>query len=297
MIIEGREKDLGDGFEVRRVMPHPRRRQCGPFVFWDHFGPKDFRPGERFDVRPHPHIDLATITYLFDGEIIHRDSLGSHQAITPGAVNWMTAGTGIVHSERTSEEKERNGQRLEGIQSWVAMPKAAEQGEPSFRHHPPGSLPSWQWPGAKVTLILGDAYGHSSAVEYPAAIFYVHIEAEAGAEFALPQGHDEKAIYVAGGEVVFRGETLTKGKMMFADDAGPEELVSVKSKARILLLGGATLDGERHIWWNFVSSSPERIQKAADDWRHERFPVVPGDNEDRIPLPEDGPPPPVQVGS
>ncbi|MBZ6377270.1 hypothetical protein B5C34_05770 [Pacificimonas flava] len=297
MIIEGRQRDLGGGFAVRRVLPSARRRSVGPFVFWDHFGPKTYEPGERFDVRPHPHIDLATITYLFDGEIMHRDSLGSQQAITPGAVNWMTAGTGIVHSERTSDERQKNGQTLEGIQSWVAMPRDHEQGEPAFRHHSADSLPRWDWPGARAVLIAGDAYGHSSPVAYPGGIFYVDVTAEQGAEFAMPEGHEEMAIYAAHGQVSLLGETLSQGQMMFADAAGPDDLVRCHSASRLLLLGGASLEGPRHIWWNFVSSDPERIQKAADDWRHDRFPSIPGDDDERIPLPDDGPPPPVQGGS
>ncbi|MEE4349307.1 MAG: pirin family protein [Pacificimonas sp.] len=297
MIINGREKDLGDGFAVRRVLPSARRRTVGPFIFWDHFGPKTYQPGERFDVRPHPHIDLSTITYLFDGEIMHRDSLGSAQAIEPGAVNWMTAGTGIVHSERTSEAREKDGQTLEGIQSWVAMPKDAEQSDPGFFHHPADTLPRWDWPGARAVLIAGNAYGHHSPVEYPGGIFYVDVDADTGAAFAFPEGHAEKALYVAHGQVTFRGESVSQGQMLFADAAGPDEQIECKTNARLLLIGGAPLDGERHIWWNFVSSDPQRIQKAADDWRADRFPPVPGDDSDRIPLPQDGPPPPVQAGS
>ena len=299
MIIEGQERDLGGGFAVRRVLPNPRRRTVGPFVFWDHFGPKEYAPGERFDVRPHPHIDLATITYLFDGEIVHRDSLGSDLAIHPGAVNWMTAGDGIVHSERTSAETERNGQRMEGIQSWVGMPAGHEGGPAAFRHHPAETLPRWKWPGAKAVLIAGEAYGHRSRVEYPGGIFYVDVDAEAGAAFAFPEGHAEKAIYVAEGEVRFRGETLSRGQMMFADDAAADEMIRCETASRILLIGGEPL-GQRHIWWNFVSSDPARIRKAADLWRADdktRFPDIPGDSDERIPLPEDGPPPPVQGGS
>jgi|TARA_R100000501_G_scaffold13151_3_gene24044 hypothetical protein len=295
MRIDGREKDLGDNFHVRRVLPSPRRRMVGPFIFFDHMGPATFAPGQRFDVRPHPHIGLATVTYLFDGEIMHRDSLGSEQAIRPGAVNWMVAGRGIVHSERSSDETERSGQVMEGIQTWVALPAEHEEDEPAFTHHPADSLPVIEWPNATGTLIAGTAYGETAPVRYPAPIFYLHVDAKAGAEIPLPSGHEERGIYVAKGEVELPSGTLSQGTMavLAAEDEAP---ILAKTDATIMLLGGAHL-GDRHIWWNLVSSRPERIAEAADDWREGRFPLVPGDLHDRIPLPEDGPPPPVQPGS
>lgn len=294
--IEGREKDLGDNFHVRRVLPSSRRRMVGPFIFFDHMGPATFAPGQRFDVRPHPHIGLATVTYLFEGEIMHRDSLGSAQVIEAGAVNWMTAGRGIVHSERTSGEKERSGQRMEGIQAWVALPKAHEEAEPAFAHHPADSLPRLRWPGAHGTLIAGTAYGETAPVEYPAPIFYVHAEIAEGASIPLPEGHEERAVYVVRGEVEVEGEPMGAGSMIAVERGGTRSVFGT-TDATVMLLGGAPMEGPRHIWWNLVSSNPERIRQAADDWRAGRFPKVPGDSEDYIPLPEDGPPPPVQAGS
>ena len=297
LILAGRKKDLGGNFSVRRVLPSARRRMVGPFIFFDHMGPATFAPGQRFDVRPHPHINLATVTYLFEGEIMHRDSLGSEQAIEPGAVNWMSAGTGIVHSERTSAEKERNGQRMEGIQAWVALPASHEETEPSFRHHPADTLPEWEEDGVRFKLIAGEVYGRASPVSYPAPIFYLHVEATAGAALTLPQEHEERAVYLVSGRASLSGEDVVPGTMaVAANEAGAAE-VRILEDSRLMLLGGAPMDGPRHIWWNFVSSRPGRIQEAADAWRAERFASVPGDDKERIPLPEDGPPPPVQPGS
>ncbi len=248
MLIEGRKKDLGDNFHVRRVLPSAKRRMVGPFIFFDHFGPSEFAPGQRFDVRPHPHIGLATVTYLFDGEIMHRDSLGSEQAIRPGAVNWMVAGRGIVHSERTSAEVEASGQTLEGIQAWVALPEVNEEDEPSFRHHPADTLPKLSWPDAVGTLIAGNAYGKTSPASYPAPIFYVHVEAREGARIPLPDGHEESALYVARGKVDLDGDVLTPGMMAILPTGGPADFTAM-TDAVIMLLGGAHM-GERQIWWN-----------------------------------------------
>ncbi|MBV7255721.1 pirin family protein [Pacificimonas sp. WHA3] len=287
MKITGRKKDLGDNFHVRRVLPSARQRMVGPFIFFDHMGPATFAPGQRFDVRPHPHIGLATVTYLFDGEIMHRDSLGTEQAIRPGAVNWMVAGKGIVHSERTSAETEASGQRMEGIQAWVALPADHEEDEPSFDHIAADELPEITWPGAAGRLIAGDAYGERAPVRYPAPIFYVHVEAEAGAVFPLPDGHVERALYVVRGQVELLGETVDEGTMVTVGTDTPIEVRAARD-AIVMLLGGAPV-GKRHIWWNLVSSREDRIAAAAADWKEGRFPVVPGDDDEAIPLPEGAP--------
>lgn len=287
--IEGRARDLGGGFKVRRVLPSPQQRMVGPFVFWDHFGPVDYAPGERFDVRPHPHINLATVTYLFDGEIFHRDSIGSAQAIRPGAVNWMTAGRGIAHSERTSPEAEASGQRMEGIQAWVALPASHEEVEPSFSHHAADTLPSITIDGARRTLIAGSAFHAKSPVEVLWPTFYIDVEAEPGASVFLPDDHEERAVYVARGEIEIGGETAGEGTMLILEPGGQPGW-TCGGKARVLMLGGKAMDGPRHVWWNFVSSRPERIRQAMDDWQQERFAEVSGDTVERIPLPDDPPP-------
>ncbi|MGB7404319.1 MAG: pirin family protein [Pacificimonas sp.] len=294
LTIEGRQKDLGDNFHVRRVLPSARQRMVGPFIFFDHMGPAVFEPGKRFDVRPHPHIGLATVTYLFDGEIMHRDSLGSEQAIAPGAVNWMVAGKGIVHSERTSPEREASGQRMEGIQAWVALPADQEEADPSFDHHPADTLPTFDWAGAKGTLIAGTAYGETASVRFPAPIVYVHIDAKAGADVPLPEGHDELAIYVVHGQVRVGDESGDAGTMLILEEQPSSFTAS--TDATVMILGGAS-PGDRFIWWNFVSSRRARIETSAEDWREGRFPAVPGDDGEAIPLPDDRPPPQVQAGS
>ncbi len=285
--VEGRARDLGGGFKVRRVLPAPRRQMVGPFIFWDHFGPVDYAPGERFDVRPHPHINLATVTYLFDGEIFHRDSLGNAQATRPGAVNWMSAGRGIVHSERTSSEVQKTGQRMEGIQAWVALPKSHEESDPTFVHHPAESLPTITQDGARLTLIAGTAFDETSPVEFPWPIFYVDVIAVAGASIAIPDEHEERAVYVARGEIEVAGVIYGEGTMLIVESGSRNW--TAKSDARVLMLGGKPIDGPRNIWWNFVSSDVERIKRAQADWKDQRYPDVPGDDEERIPLP-DGPP-------
>jgi hypothetical protein len=284
--IEGRRRDLGGGFVVRRVLPAPELRMVGPFIFWDHFGPATYAPGERFDVRPHPHINLATVTYLFEGEIFHRDSLGSAQAIRPGAVYWMTAGKGITHSERTSPEVEASGQRMEGIQAWVALPKHHEEAEPTFAHHPAESLPSITIDGARRTLIAGTAFGAQSPVEVHWPTFYIDVEAESGATVYVPPQHEERAVYVANGAIDLGGERIEEGTMAVLEPGG-EPHWTTDASARVLMLGGKAIDGPRYIWWNFVSSRLDRIREAADDWANERFATIPGDDEERIPLPND----------
>jgi hypothetical protein len=287
-IIEGRRRDLGGGFVVARVLPAPFRRTVGPFIFFDHFGPVGYAPGVGFDVRPHPHINLATVTYLFEGEIMHRDSLGYAQPIHPGAVNWMTAGRGIAHSERSSEEVRRTGQQLHGIQAWVALPAEAEEVEPSFHHHPADSLPSITIDGARRTLIAGTAFHATSPVKTYSPMFYIDVEAEPGATVYLPTEHEERAVYVATGAIELGGEVYEAGRMLILEP-GVEAFWRALEPTRAMMLGGAPI-GERHLWWNFVSSRPERIEQAKRDWAEGRFAPVPGET-DFIPLPEEPKPP------
>lgn len=281
-VIGSRAKDLGD-FEVRRVLPASECQRVGPFIFFDHMGPAEFAPGRGVAVRPHPHIGLATVTYLFDGVIRHRDSLGSDQEITPGAVNWMTAGRGIVHSERTPEALKAQGSTLHGLQVWLALPRDAEETAPSFVHHPAGTLPRVEGPGVGLTLVAGTAYGERSPVETASETFYLAGELEAGAELGLPEEHEERAAYVVSGKLETEGAAFPAGTMVvFRSGSSPRLRASQAS--RVALVGGAPLEGERHLWWNFVSSSRERIERAKADWREGRFPEVPGDPE-FIPLP------------
>ncbi len=282
-VIAPRDRDLG-GFSVRRVLPAPKQRTIGPFIFFDHMGPADFPPGDGIDVRPHPHIGLATVTYLFEGDIVHRDSLGFEQPIRPGDVNWMTAGRGIVHSERTAPEVRAAGHRLNGIQSWVALPIADEETEPSFFHHPADSLPEIVQGPTTLRLIVGSAYGHTAPVKTFSPMFYLDAPMPAGALVALPADHEERAVYVADGTVTIDGDTYTAGQMAVVAP-GADISVEAVDASRIMLLGGEAIDGRRHIWWNFVSSSQERIEQAKDDWANGRFDTVPGDSE-FIPLPE-----------
>ncbi len=282
-VVEPRSRDLG-GFEVRRILPVARRRSVGPFVFFDHLGPSTFGPGEGIDVRPHPHIGLATVTYLFEGELLHRDSLGYVQQIRPGEVNWMTAGRGIVHSERSSPEARAGEITLHGIQSWVALPQAAEESEPSFHHHPIAELPSFERDGVTLRLIAGSAYGETSPVRSLSPMFYLDAVMPAGTALALPAEHEERAIYVAEGNVEVAGQAFAVGRLpVFAPGAGVE--LRAAAETRLMLLGGAALDGTRDIWWNFVSSRPERIEQAKADWAEGRFAAVPEESE-FIPLPE-----------
>jgi redox-sensitive bicupin YhaK (pirin superfamily) len=286
IVIQPRTRDLG-GFTVRRSLPAAVRRAVGPFVFFDHMGPAGFAPGDGIDVRPHPHINLATVTYLFEGEILHRDSLGSEQPIRPGAVNWMTAGSGIVHSERSPAATRKSGARVHGLQLWVGLPTAHEEDAPAFHHHPAAAIPEVERPGARLRVVAGAAYGATSPVAVLSPTLYVDVHLERGAELALPDEHAERAAYVIDGAAADAddaGATHGPGAMLlFAP--GPARLVA-REATRVVLLGGAPLDGERHVYWNFVSSSRERIERAKDDWRARRFPLVPGDEVDFIPLPE-----------
>jgi len=286
MLVLSRARDLG-GFEVRRVLPAPERPRVGPFVFFDQMGPARFEPGRGLDVRPHPHIGLATVTWLFEGEILHRDSVGSVQPIRPGAVNWMTAGRGIVHSERTPERLRAGGPVLHGLQAWLALPREAEETEPGFSHHPAETLPRIERDGARLTLLAGTAYGERSPVETASPTLYLAGDLDAGASLPLPDEHAERGVYVAEGEVEVGGKTVGPGSLAVLR-AGAAATVEARAASRVALLGGAPLEGERHLWWNFVSSSRERIERAKADWREGRFPAVPEETE-LIPLPEDGP--------
>ena len=284
LLIEPRLHDLGDGFAVRRVLPFRLRRHVGPFVFFDHIGPVDLVPGRGMDVRPHPHIGLATVTYLFDGAIAHRDSLGSEQVIRPGDVNWMTAGRGIVHSERTPAPERAAGQRMHGIQTWVALPRASEQAEPAFFHHPAATLPETERDGVRLRVIAGSAFGMESPVRVFAPTLYVDARLRAGAALRMPAEHEERALYLIGGNVRVDGVPLPSLHMLVLP-SGTQPLIEAAGEAHVLLCGGAPLDGERHLWWNFVASDPTLIERAKADWLAQRIGKVPGDDE-FIPLPE-----------
>ena len=281
LLIKPKEKDLGE-FTVRRVLPAMQQKMVGPFIFFDHMGPADFLPGQGIQVRPHPHIGIATITYLFEGEIMHADSLGFHQAILPGAVNLMTAGRGIVHSERAGSDLDTHS-RLHGIQSWIALPDGQEEIEPAFVHTPATDLPQIDQPGITLRIIMGEAFGEHSPVTTYSPTLYVDCVMEAGATLQLPRLAEQTAIYVAEGELAIGGTVVSAGAMaVVADQAGPA--LTSNQASRCMIIGGDPV-GERHIWWNFVSSSKDRIEQAKLDWRGGSFDAVPGDDE-FIPLPE-----------
>jgi len=284
LLIEPRLHDLGDGFTVRRVLPFRLRRHVGPFVFFDHIGPAELPPGRGLDVRPHPHIGLATVTYLFEGALGHRDSLGSVQVIRPGDVNWMTAGRGIVHSERTPPEERAAGHRMHGIQTWVALPQAHEETTPEFLHYAASTLPERAQDGVRVRVIAGRSFGMESPVRVFAPTLYADVRFEQGASLRVPTEHEERAIYVLDGDVRVDGEALAAERMLVLVPGADVEVTAV-SAAHVLLCGGAPLDGERTIWWNFVSSDRARIERAKADWLAQRIGSVPGETE-FIPLPE-----------
>jgi len=283
-LIEGRVHDLGDGFAVRRLLPAQQARHVGPLVFFDHIGPASFAAGKGMDVRPHPHIGLATVTWLFEGAIRHRDSLGSLADIRPGEVNWMTAGNGIVHSERTPPDERRDGQTLHGIQIWVALPRADAEVDPEFHHHDRTQLPRISRPGVEAILIAGDAYGERSPVKVFAPMFLLEVQLAAGKELALPPEHVERGVYVVEGKVSW-GELDLAAKQMAVQAGSSAPSVTANEDSRLMLFGGAPLDGERHLWWNFVASSRERIEQAKVEWAARRYARVPGDEEEFIPLP------------
>ncbi len=283
-IIEGRSRDLG-GFSVRRILPSSSHRLVGPFIFFDEMGPATMPPGQGIDVRPHPHINLATVTYLFEGELVHRDSLGSHQVIRPGAINWMTAGRGIVHSERSGDDERARESRLHGIQLWVALPSEHEETEPAFHHHPADTIPALEREGVKLRVLVGSAYGVSSPVRTLSPLFYVEALMPAGSALTLPSELRERAAYVVQGAVQCGRERIETGRMVvFSPGSTPR--LKAETDARVMLIGGAPVDGKRYIWWNFISSRQERIERAKQDWKEGRFPPVPGDEEEFIPLPE-----------
>jgi len=291
LVIEPRRRDLG-GFEVGRVLPFAKRRMVGPFVFFDRMGPVDFPAGipRSVDVRPHPHIGLATLTYLFAGEIMHRDSVGSEQAIQPGEVNWMIAGRGITHSERF-ERARREGGRMDGIQAWVALPHEQEEADPSFEHHAAAELPVFKQHGARARLIAGEAMGARAPVRTHSPLFYLHCELADGARAELPAQYPERAAYIAAGAVEVSGQRFTEGRMLVFRPGQPV-LFTAAGPAILMLLGGEPV-GERFIEWNFVSSSKERIAQAKADWRAGRMKLPDLDNGESIPLPpEPGAPAP-----
>ena len=285
LIIHGRPRDLG-GFSVNRVLPFAQRRMVGPFIFFDHMGPVTFPPGipREVDVRPHPHIGLATVTYLFDGEIMHRDSLGTVQAIRPGAVNWMTAGRGIVHSERTPPEKRRAGEKIFGIQAWVALPKVNEESDPAFAHVPADKLPIIEEKGVQMRLIAGSLFGSSAPFPVFSPMFYADASLAAGQRFGLPADYAERAVYIVEGRITVAGTDYEAGKLLIFPAGGTIALAAT-TPSWLMLLGGDTMDGPRHIWWNFVSSRKERIDQAKAEWRAGKFDSVPGETE-FIPLPD-----------
>jgi hypothetical protein len=285
-----RARDIG-GFEVKRALPSSKRQMVGPFIFFDQMGPAEFLTGQGIDVRPHPHIGLATVTYLFNGEFQHRDSLGTNQMIYPGEVNWMIAGNGITHSERTSAETRRGASQLFGIQTWVALPDTAEETGAAFEHHGRDALPYIEGEGKKVRLILGNAWGERAPVHTFTDMFYADASLQASALLPLPDNHEDRGVYVLEGSVEIAGDHFEAGRMMIFRPGDPVTLNAGPAGARLMLLGGATLNGPRYIWWNFVASSREKIEAArqawADgDWEHGRFQLPAGDLDEFIALPE-----------
>ena len=277
-------RDLGDGFKVRRALPSIQRRMVGPFVFLDEMGPVELAAGTGLDVRPHPHIGLATVTYLFAGEILHQDSLGVRQPIRPGDVNWMTAGRGIVHSERTPQALRAGGTSAWGLQSWLALPQRDEERAPSFRHHPAVELPATSDSGIRIRMIAGNLFGLRSPVETLSPMFYADVTLEAGARLALAPDYDERGAYIVDGAVTVDGQRFERGRLLVFKPA-TQVVLTASARARVMLLGGESL-GPRYLWWNFVSSSKERIEQAKADWKAGRFAGVPGDPE-FSPLPEE----------
>lgn len=284
-LIKPHTKDLGDGFTVRRLLPGHPHKLVGPFIFFDHMGRADFAPGKGLDVRPHPHIGLATVTYLFEGAILHRDSLGSVQEIRPGDVNWMTAGAGIAHSERSPDALRRTGGALHGIQIWVALPKEHEKTDPSFEHHPAASLSMIAADGLNLRMIAGSAFGMTSPVATFSPMFYAALEMEPGMRFEISPEYPERAVYLVEGEAALGGTPLAERHMAVLHDA-QTLTIEAKTKTRVMLLGGQPIDGDRFIWWNFVSSSKEAIQQAKERWRAQGFGRVPDETE-WIPLPDE----------
>ena len=283
-VIVPRSVDLGD-FQVRRALPSDKRQMVGPFIFFDQFGPAEFLTGHGVDVRPHPHIGLATVTYMFEGEIDHRDSLGNYQTIRPGEVNWMTAGRGIAHSERTGTELRAAGSKLYGIQTWIALPRDDEEADPDFSHHGREELPFIEENGARVRLIVGSLYGQRAPSHTFSDMFYADVALEAGARLPVDASHEERSVYTLSGEIEIAGNVFGPGQLLIFRP-GDALAIHARSASRLTLQGGAAMDGPRHLWWNFVSSSEQRIEQAKADWRAKRFAIIPGDEEEFIPLPD-----------
>ena len=284
-VVLPRAHDIG-GFVVRRALPATQRQMVGPFIFFDQMGPGEFLTGRGLDVRPHPHIGLATVTYLFDGAIQHRDSLGTDRSIVPGDVNWMTAGRGIAHSERTAAQSRTHTNRLFGIQSWVALPRAHEEMQPAFAHHAAATLPVIEDAGAWLRLVAGSGWGLTAPVRTHSALFYADAKLQPHASVPMPDQHEERAAYIVGGDIELAGTRFEAGRMLLFRAGDAITLRAGPNGARLLLLGGEVMDGPRHLFWNFVSSSRERIEQAKADWKAGHFAPVPGDNEEFIPLPE-----------
>lgn len=283
-VINGRERDLG-GFKVKRVLPSAGKRMVGPFIFLDEMGPVEFLTGQGMDVRPHPHIGLSTLTYLFDGSMMHRDSTGVELEIRPGDVNWMTAGRGVAHSERTSQEARASGQRMFGLQAWVALPGESEEIAPAFEHRGIGELPVIEGEGKSIRLVAGSFLGQTSPLSVSSPLVYADARLAAGAALPVDPAYSERAIYVLTGEIDVEGEAFGPGGLMLLR-RGAAVTVRAVSPTRLVVIGGEPLEGPRHIWWNFVSSSRERIEQAKHDWRAGRFDKVVNDAEEFIPLPE-----------
>jgi redox-sensitive bicupin YhaK (pirin superfamily) len=289
-VIVPRARDLG-GFEVRRALPSAKRQMIGPFIFFDQMGPAEFLTGHGIDVRPHPHIGLGTVTYLLKGRIHHRDSLGTDSWIEPGAVNWMMAGQGITHSERQDGSGRAAPHSLFGLQTWLALPRAQEDDPAAFIHAPAATLPVMEGEGKDVRLILGTAYGATAPVALPFDVFYADANLQPGASIPLPDDHEDRGVYILQGDVTVAGQTFPTGQMLVFRPGDRISLLAGDQGARIMLLGGATMDGPRHIWWNFVASSKDRIDAAkeawrAGDWAHGRFRLPPGDDTEYIPAPD-----------
>lgn len=288
-VIVPRARDLGD-FEVRRALPAPKRQMVGPFIFFDQMGPAEFLTGQGIDIRPHPHIGLSTVTYLFEGKFHHRDSLGTDQWIEPGAVNLMTAGNGITHSERVDGDMLTAPYTLSGIQTWIALPKEAEDAAPAFVHAPKADLPLLEGEGKQLRLILGNAYAEAAPVATPSNMFYADALLEAGAQLPMPDDHEDRGAYVLDGTVSVAGQVFEKGQMMVFRPGDKISMTAGDQGARVMILGGDTMDGPHHIWWNFVASSKDKIDAAKEawregDWMHGRFQLPPTDNAEHIPLP------------
>jgi redox-sensitive bicupin YhaK (pirin superfamily) len=283
LVIVPRVRDLG-GFSVRRALPHGKRQMVGPFIFFDQMGPAQFIAGQGMDVRPHPHIGLATVTYLFEGSIFHRDSQGNALEIAPGAMNLMTAGRGIAHSERTPAAQRASGQGLYGIQSWIALPEELEETAPSFQHFDAAALPTLADHGLEARVVAGSAFGKAAPVAGLSPWFYVEVRLAAGRSAPLDNDYEERAVYVVDGEIDVAGE-LFEGPRLLIFRPGDRITIRAKTDCRLMFLGGAALEGPRYIWWNFVSSRKERIESAKEDWKRGRFAAVP-DESDFIPLPE-----------